>query len=357
MRYRRLPTMILLGLIALTSAARANAAETSSELPKLVAAAKAEGELNYIGGGGTIRGLKPLAAALNKKFGLNLKLSFTPGPSMPRMASRLIQEIQAGKQPSIDFFLGRPGHVYPMMQQGLLEPFPWARYFPYVSDKMIHYDGQIVKVGSKFNTGAVYNAKLVAKNEIPRKLEDVLNPKWKGKIAITPYAAGFSWVALDLGVVEKALAYHRWLVKHAGGVTRDAEERVASGEFVMVVLEGNQSAERAKAQGLPLEWAMLEDFLGVNFTFMTVPKNSAHPNAARLFIGFLMSPEGQRLLWQHAKEDLYLVEGSHMSKLVKQAQDRRHSIAFDDISKMEDPAYLKARDQLDEKFIKQVRTP
>ncbi len=357
MRYHGILATILVLLIAATSEVRGQSAEPSSELAKLVAAAKAEGALNYSGGGGTTAGLKPLAEAMNKKFGTNLKLSFTPGPSMPQMASRLIQESQAGRKLSVDFFLGRPGHVYPMMQQGLLEPFAWARYFPYVTDPMLYYDGRIVMVGSKFNTGAVYNTKLIAKEDVPRKLEDVLNPKWKGKIAITPYAAGFSWVALELGVVEKTLDFHRRLVEHAGGVVRDAEERVASGEFLMVVLEGNQSAERGKDQGLPVEWAPLEDFLGVNFTFMTVPKNSPHPNAARLFIGFIMSPEGQRLLWQYAKEDLYLAEGSEMSKLVKQAQDRGIKVAFDDLRRMEDAAYQKAQKDLDDRFIKQVRVP
>lgn len=356
MRYLGVLTAALVASAALTGEARAQGAP-SPDLAKLIAAAKAEGALTYSAGGGTNQGLRPVADAMNKKFGLNLKLSFTPGPSMPQMASRLIQEVRAGKQPSVDFFLGRPGHVYPMMQQGLLEPFPWAQYFPYITDAMLHYDGRVVTIGSKFNTGAVYNTKLVAKNEIPRKLEDVLNPKWKGKIALTPYAAGFSWVAMELGTVEKTLEYHRKLVKLAGGVARDAEERVASGEFVMTVLEGNQSAERAKAHGLPLEWAMLEDFVGLNFSFMTVPKNSLHPRAARMFIGFLMSPEGQRLLWRHAKEDLYLSEGSRMAKLVKEAQSRGVKIVFDELAKMEDPRFLKMRDELDEKFIQQLRNP
>jgi ABC-type Fe3+ transport system substrate-binding protein len=357
MRHHGILAAALVISVAIAGEVRGQTAEVSPDLAKLIAGAKAEGALLYSAGGGTNTGLRPVADAMNKHFGLNLKISFTPGPSMPQMASRLIQEVRAGKQPSIDFFLGRPGHVYPMVQQGLIEPFAWAQYFPYITDPMLHYDGRVVTVGSKFNTGAVYNTKLVTKENVPHKLEDVLSPQWKGKVAITPYAAGFSWVALELGMVDQALDYHRRLVSHAGGVVRDAEERVASGEFVMVVLEGNQSAERGKDQGLPVEWALFEDFLGVNFTYMTVPRTSPHPNAARLFIGYLLSSEGQRLLWQYAKEDLYLVEGSEMSKLVKQAQDHGHKVAFDDIARMEDDSYQKAIKELDDKFVKQVRAP
>jgi len=335
------------------------AAQAPAPLTQLLEKVKTEGELNYSGGGGTLggaQGFQALGDAINKKYGLKLKFSFTPGASMPQMASRLMQEAKAGRTASIDCFFGRPSHILPMMQQGMLEAVPWSRPFPYVTEKMLYYDGKIVRVGSKFNTGAVYNSKLIPKNEAPRRTDDVLNPKWKNKIAITPYAAGFAWVSYELGIAEKTLEFHRKLVEHAGGVARNVEERIASGEFLMTVQEGNQAAERAKMNGMPLEWAMLEDFVGVNFSYMGVPKNSQHPNAAKLFIGFLMSPEGQKVLWEHAREDLYLSEGSQMAKLVKEAQAKGVKIVFDELKNYEDPNYQKKVQELDEKFVKQVQT-
>jgi ABC-type Fe3+ transport system substrate-binding protein len=353
-----LPALVIF-ILALFSPLTARAAQAPAALAQLVEQAKAEGELNFSGGGGTLggaQGYQALGDAINKKYGLKLRFAFTPGPSMPQMAARLMQEAKAGRSASIDFFFGRPSHILPMMQQGALEPFAWPRFFPYVSDRMIYHEGKIVRVGSKFNTGAVYNSKLIAKNEAPKRNEDVLQPRWKNKIAITPYAAGFAWVSLELGVVEKTLEFHRKLVEHAGGIARNVEERIASGEFLMTVQEGNQAAERAKAGGMPLEWAMLEDFVGVNFSYMGVPKNSPHPNAAKLFIGFLMSPEGQRLLWEHAREDLYLIESSQMTGLVKSAQARGAKIVFDELKNYEDPNHLKKIQELDEKFVKQVQS-
>ena len=56
--------------------------------------------------------------------------------------------------------------------------------------------------------GFTYNTNLVAANEVPQRVEDVLNPKWKGKIASTPYAASFDRLALIWGE-EKTTSFIR----------------------------------------------------------------------------------------------------------------------------------------------------
>jgi iron(III) transport system substrate-binding protein len=348
---------ILLLLVSSTSFAQS--AQGAGTLSDLLQKAKAEGEINYLAGAGTLGGPQGFAAlgdAFNKKYGLNLKFTYTPGPSMSRMTARLIQEAKAGKSASVDFFLGRAGHVTPMKQQGLLDPFPWSRYFPYISEKLSHYDGRVVVTQSRFHTVVSYNTKLVAKEDAPKKLDDLLQPKWKGKIAIHAGASGFPDVAMGLGIEEKMLAFHRKLVEHAGGVMRSAEiERIASGEFTLMALTGSDTTSQAKERSLPVDWSILEDFAGMNFSCMVVPKTSAHPNAARLFIAYLLTPEGQALLWKLSKEDLHLLPGSRLYEKVKELQSRGVRIAYDDLKNWDDPGYVKRRNQLEESFSNQVK--
>lgn len=349
-------SVILLLLISWTSSARS--AQTPSALTDFLEKAKAEGELNYQAGAGTLGGPQGFAAlgeAFNKKYGLNLKFTYTPGPSMSRMTARLIQEAKAGRNASVDFFLGRAGHVTPMKQHGLLDPFPWPRYFPYIAEKLSFHDGRILIVQSRFHTVVSYNTKLVSRDEAPKKLDDLLQPKWKGKIAIHAGASGFPDVAMGLGIEEKMLAFHRKLVEHAGGVMRSAEiERIASGEFIMMALTGSDTTSQAKERGLPVDWSILDDFVGMNFSCMVVPKTSVHPNAARLFIAYLLTPEGQGLLWQLSKEDLHLLPGSRLHERVKDLQAKGVRIVYDELKNWDDPGYVKRRNDLEERFSNQV---
>ena len=70
---------------------------------------------------------------------------------------------------------------------------------------MVDWDGRVLIVVSR-TPGFTYNTTMVRANEVPQRVEDLLNPKWKGKIASTPYAASFDRLALIWGE-EKTTAF------------------------------------------------------------------------------------------------------------------------------------------------------
>jgi ABC-type Fe3+ transport system substrate-binding protein len=147
---------------------------------------------------------------------------------------------------------------------------------------------------------------------VPRKLEDVLNPKWKGRIASTPYAAYFNRVFLrpEWGE-EKMKAFITKLSDHVGGLIRVNEvSRIISGEFVMLVMASSQEVRIEIAKGAPVDFIILEDAAMVSFISMGVPRTTAHPNLGKLFINTVLSDEGQKLLYRIFASDHHELPGS-----------------------------------------------
>src|SRR5262245_37126981 len=80
-------------------------------LNELIAGANKEPEIAFTAGPTTFGGrqsFSEIQAAFNKKFGLNARINFTAGPSMPAMAARIITEAKAGRRSSTDVHLGPP---------------------------------------------------------------------------------------------------------------------------------------------------------------------------------------------------------------------------------------------------------
>jgi ABC-type Fe3+ transport system substrate-binding protein len=143
-------------------------------------------------------------------------------------------------------------------------------------------------------------------------LEDVLHPKWKGKIATTVYASPMDRVAMrpEWGV-EKTKAYVTRLSEHVGGVLRGTEDaRVVSGEFLMFVMSNTHSTRQLQRQGAPVGFVIPPDAAVAGFLHLGVPRNSAHPNLARLFVNTVVSEEGQRVVWDLYAADHHGLPGS-----------------------------------------------
>src|SRR5207237_4997434 len=100
-------------------------------LQVMVEAARKEGQLTLIWGGGTMggsEGVRRLAEGYNKHYGLNVDVQFAPGPSMPQMVGRVAQEVQAGRPTSTDLVVSYATSLLVAIQAGALEPVDWASW-------------------------------------------------------------------------------------------------------------------------------------------------------------------------------------------------------------------------------------
>jgi ABC-type Fe3+ transport system substrate-binding protein len=111
---------------------------------------------------------------------------------------------------------------------------------------------------------------------------------------------------------QRATDYVEKLAGQLGGLIRCNElERLTSGEFDALAIACSQGPSlKAQAQGAPIGYVIPADAPIMKPLYLAIPKNAAHPNAAKLWIDYLLSPEGQAMVYESSYEDSHLVPGS-----------------------------------------------
>jgi iron(III) transport system substrate-binding protein len=345
---------LFLLLLSLLGVFPLSAADTSEQL---IASAKKEGdEIVFVAGAQTFGGRKGLAeieAAFNKKFGLKARINFAAGPDMNARAARLITEVRANRQSSSDLYLGSQSHFALLHKENALEKVNWAGTFSWLSKEMEIFPGEGVLVYTSPN-GIIYNANLIPKDKAPKSYSDLVDPRlsptWAGKLAIPPYVA---WLA-DLSLVwgqEKAKDFARKVVALRGGRLRySEEERVVSGEFpIMANLGDALGAMWAwQAKGAPLVAVPGLNPINTDYFQLGVPRNSPHPNLAKLLVAFMASKEAQAVLQKYESRSSHLVEGTIMAKYLREnrVQVQEPKVSIDYYLKGESAEGLKFKEEL-----------
>ena len=299
-------------------------ATAQDTLEQLVAGAKKEGEVTLIASASTFGGKKGFAeleAAFNKRYGLASRVNLAPGPSFPQVAARVLAELKAGAKSSTDFYLGSDGTMSDMHRAKALQRVDWSAIFPWVSKEMEIFSQETLLVYASFH-GIIYNSNSIPKDKAPKGYEDlidpVLSPTWAGKIAIPAYVHWLVRVSGSWGK-EKVLAYARKLAPLAGGRLRQGEEeRIVSGEFPIMASTGGalEAMWKWQAKGAPLVSLPGSSPATSSYYQLGVPRNSAHPNSAKLFIGFMTTREAQAVIEKHDYRSSHLVDGTLMAKYV-----------------------------------------
>jgi iron(III) transport system substrate-binding protein len=303
------------------------AAATPAALQQLIERARAEGELNLVLSPTFFRGgeaLPEIERAFNSHYGLNTTIQRTVGPTMPQVAATIAQEVQAGRKPQTDLFMGSPFQLATLLRAEALEAVDWQALDSRLPALAVAEGNAGVAYISSYS-GMTYNQQLIPAGEVPRTLESLLEPKWKGKIASTPYAAGFAPLARATAWGEqRTVDYLGKLRDQLGGLIRCNEyERLLSGEFVLYGLNcGVASDQVAHRDGMPIAFSIPADAPQVGYYAWGVPKGSAHPATATLFVLFLVSEPGQRLSYSADFADLHLLPGSQSIALVKPLLDQ-----------------------------------
>jgi iron(III) transport system substrate-binding protein len=143
-----------------------------------------------------------------------------------------------------------------------------------------------------------YNSRTVGKEHLPRKYEDLLHPMWQGKMMLEPTKVDWFAGVLQLMGKEKGLRYMRELAKQKlmNRIGHDLiAQLVAAGEASLDVDIPAPSVDRVRKRGAPIDWVAFPpspaSLIGIGIASQPV-----HPNAARLYVDFVLSLEGQRTL-------------------------------------------------------------
>jgi ABC-type Fe3+ transport system substrate-binding protein len=290
---------------------------------KALAGAKKEGKLVVYGPPG-----EQIRNALTEGFGKafpGISLEYSGGRSGAQ-AVQMKAERDGGLY-TVDVFVGGPTTAnFQLKPMGALDPIKPALILPQVTDTK-NWRGNQLEFADKEETfdlvfvsqsspPLIYNTKQAKEDEVD-EVNDLLNPKWKGKIVINdPLVSGSAvpvfrhlWVSLG---PEKAKDYYRKLREHAGAVDRDQRrqiEWIAQGKYSVLLAPSlgvlAQLTERGIKVGVLETWKDIGTYVGASFGTVMLINKAPHPNAASVFINWLLTQEGQ-LAWSKAMDHVSL---------------------------------------------------
>ena len=263
----------------------------------MIEAAKKEGEVVWYSTQIINQLVRPITAAFEKKYP-GIKVRYTRA-NANEVAVKILNESHAGR-PQSDVFDGT-STVVPLKQEGYV--LQWqpdaAKAYP---DLYKDPQGYWVASNIYINTPG-YNTSLVPKGSEPRTYQDLLDPKWRGKMAWSalPSASGgvgfIGNVLAEMGEEPRAwpicALFRKQKIANVAAAAREVLDQVIAGEYPIALQIFNHHAVISAKKGAPVDWIKMEPATGT-LSVIAIHKNAPHPNAAKLLVDFIISQGGPR---------------------------------------------------------------
>ena len=259
----------------------------------------------------------PLTEAFEKKTGIKVLLWRA---SSEKVVQRAVTEARAGRF-SPDILETNGPEMEALYREKLLEEF----YSPNFKDlpaaafpRHRHY------VADRFNFFTIgYNTNLVKAEEVPNAYEDLVHPRWAGRVGLEGGdVEWFGAIVKSMGE-EKGLAFFRKLADSKPQIRTGhtlMAELVASGEIPLAATLYNHNVERLIVKGAPVKWKAIPPTFG-RPNAIGVAKRAPHPHAAMVFVDFMLSKEGQTILKERNRVPASLSVDTHLNKIPFQMID------------------------------------
>ncbi len=270
--------------------------------------AKKEGKITFYTSGTIEQSVGPLVDAFKKRYPfINVDI-WRAGTNA--LTPRIVEEFKAGKS-VFDNVEGTQANMMVLQKLGIIQPFysPNLIYMEKDAITPAADGGAYTVVFRATGIGVGYNTKLINKSQLPKTYQDLLDPKWKGKMAIAGSNTGTSWVGVILNThgeeFLKRLSQQDIVVHMVSGFA--LLNMVANGEFAFSPTIFDSHAIASKEKGAPVDWFPLEP-VHVNVGQIALAKEVHHPHAALLFADFELSKEGAEIQkskgYAHLRKDV-----------------------------------------------------
>lgn len=291
---RGLTRLVVVAAVALTARA-ATAADQST-----ITAAKKEGQVVWYTTLIVNQIIRPLKAAFEKKYP-GVMLQYARADDLVT-STKILAEGQAGRVQA-DIFDGI-ANMLPLQEAGLLAPFTVPNAADYPPELKARDGYWIAEIMYVFTPGI--NTALLPKDQAPKTFADLLDPRLAGKMAWSgsSMAGAYGFVADVLTSMgdDKGMAYLRALARqrvvNVEASSRAVLDQVIAGEYWMNLMAFNHHVVISARKGAPCDWLKLEP-TPVTLDAVGLLKDAPHPNAARLLLEFLLSPDGQKVFQQN----------------------------------------------------------
>ena len=265
----------------------------------LIGKAKAEGKVTFYA---NITAIEPVMEAFSKKYGLKGEYTrvstdkFVATVATEHEAGKLMADVLQAPIPILDI----------LKSKGALASYksPMGADYPKWTSK----DDKIQIFGIEY-IALIYNKELVKPEDVPKKYEDLTDPKWRGKIVManpTTHATTISWL---VGLKEQIFSSEDTWMKFVKGLAANKPMFVSSfgptpapiesGERLIGISMPKYILTKAPA---PLDWARVEQPLLGTPRGMAITNRAPHPNAAKLFFDYWLSRESAKILAEKVGE-------------------------------------------------------
>ncbi len=265
----------------------------------LVEKAKAEGKVSFYA---NITAVEPIMAAFEKKYGVKAEYTRI---STTKFVATALTEHAAGKL--MADVLQAPMPILEILdEKGVLASYrsPAASAYP----KWANKDGKIQSFGIEY-AALIYNKELVKPADVPRKYEDLADPKWRGKIVMADPSSHPTTISWLIGLKENVIKSEAEWMKFLKGLAANKPMFVASfgptptpiesGEKLIGISMPKYIITKAPA---PLDWARVSQPMMGTPRGMAIATGAPHPNAARLFVDYWLSGEAMKIMAEKVGE-------------------------------------------------------
>lgn len=270
-------------------------ASASPQDAKLVEAAKKEGAKAVVYGSLESNTVEPIVEAFHKKTGIAVEYWRA---SATKVMDRALSEHRATK-PSFDVMVNNSGAMQVMKKESLFEKYvsPSSNAFP---KELIDVD-----LGPAYRhtpIGIIFNKSQIKVSDAPKSLEDLFNPKYRGKIVMpdpTQHTTTMQWLGSLYKIMGKENA-ERFIKNLAASKPVLVEsfapsaERVSTGE-TPIALSLVRYVITYGEKGAPVDYVRLGKMLSTG-QYVTLNKEAPRPNSGKAFIDFFLGEESMRIM-------------------------------------------------------------
>ncbi|HVO91784.1 MAG TPA: extracellular solute-binding protein [Terriglobales bacterium] len=294
----KIQVQILCLSLLLYSGGAARGAEVDGRLTSLIEGAKREAKMVFYTSVET-----EFARALTQAFEVKYPFIKTDvfRSTHDKIFSRLNVERQTGTY-SADVISVGEFETFHLQKRGFIAPYksPYAAAYPegfkepngYWTDL---YDNLIV---------TAFNTLRVKRDELPKRYEDFLHPRWKGRMVFDQNEDRWFANMLYLMGERKGMELMQGLAKQQVAIRSGRSlvtQLLGAGEYDLQIVAYWYRPHLMKKQGAPVDWVGIEPAI-VALHPISVVEKAPHSNAAKLFIDFALSEEGQKLFVQRGRE-------------------------------------------------------
>jgi len=266
----------------------------------LIEGAKKEGQVLWYSSVTAKYVLEPMKKAFQKKYPF-IKYRYFRATSR-KVNQKVFSEMRAGVL-AADVISGS-GTTTPLIKAGVPIPFysPAMEAFP---KEYLH--PQNLYLPTRFSYFSfTYNTKEIKPADVPKSYDDLLDPKWRGKMGwnVTSNSSGSAIMIINMLTTRGRPATEKYLealakqnIQSLSGSGRSVVNKVARGAIQIGLGTFAHHGIISASKGAPVKSVPLDPVPGVVATIM-VAKSVKNPHAAMLLIDFYVGKEGQTLLKQ-----------------------------------------------------------